>query len=70
MRQATALNKVEWDVESVTAADYAVEMETLDIFKRFKETELSRYEGDSVGLAFEKFICSELENILTNQVPS
>jgi len=70
MRQATALNKVDWDVASVTAGDYTVEFDTLEIFNKFKQTDFQRYSGDSIGLAFEKFICSELERILTEQVPS
>jgi hypothetical protein len=36
MRQATALNKVDWDVASVTAGDYTVELETLEVFRKFK----------------------------------
>ena len=39
MRQATALNKVDWDVASVTAGDYTVEFDTLEIFKKFKQTD-------------------------------
>jgi len=57
-------------VESVTAGDYGVEVGTENFFKIFKEQEFHKYEGDSIGLAFEKFIREEIEEILTTQVPS
>jgi hypothetical protein len=65
LRQSTALNKIDWDVASVTAADYTVEMDTTHAFAKFKETEFVRFPGESIGLAFEKFIIFELGNILT-----
>ena len=68
LRQSTALNKVKWDVETVTAADYTVEMDVTRHFDRFKNSSDNRA-GEAVGYGFKHFLINELENLLTNQVP-
>ena len=65
LKQISAINKVNWDVETVTAGDYAVEIEVIEFFKIFKEKELHKYQGDSIGIAFEKFLVKEIEDLLT-----
>lgn len=70
LRQRTAITKVYWDVETVTAGDYAVEISVNRFFKEFKEKEYANYPDDTIGLAFEKFIRYVVEDILTHQVDS
>ena len=62
LRQSTQILKVVWDVETVTAGDYTVDMHiTTDQFLTFVHHHQQKYPQDPQGYAFKKYLKSELE---------
>lgn len=71
IKNITAINKVEWDVSTVTAADYTIDMQiTKDMYNNFAYNVSELYRNQPVGYSLKDHLKHELENVLTAKVPS
>lgn len=63
LRKKTKLDQIEWDVSTITAGDYTVEIKITDtMFTKFhNEFRQQNYALETIGYGFKKHIKSEIE---------
>jgi hypothetical protein len=70
LKRASKIKQLEWDVSTVTASDYSVEMEiTEEQYTWFLENVYNptdRHAGLSPGESLKKYLKQEVEGLLTN----
>jgi hypothetical protein len=66
------LNQIEWDISTVTAGDYTVDLKiSPQMFQTFLNDYRQQYFSlDTLGYGLKRHIKEELENMLTGRVPS
>lgn len=68
-RKSTQLEQIEWDVSTVTASDYTVDMTlTEGMLENFMK-EVNPGKEESAAYALKKYLQQTLEEKLTNEVP-
>lgn len=72
-KRASDLNRMKWDIETITPGDYTAQMEiTEKAFKFFKENiykrDVERKSDISIGESLKSYIKKELERILTEKL--
>ncbi|CDW91100.1 UNKNOWN [Stylonychia lemnae] len=71
LRQQTQIQKVEWDVETITAGDYTVDLKiSQSMYQTFVNQHHQKYAFDPQGYALKKYLKQEIETKLTNEVGS
>jgi hypothetical protein len=65
------INMKEWDVATVTAGDYSIDMKITDsMVRHFRDDVYPQYKDESFGFALKRHLTHELEDKLTNQMPN
>lgn len=71
LRRMTQIKHVEWDVATVTAGDYTVDMKINQRqYFTYMEEHSHRYPQDPAGYGLKKHLKHEIEDKLTNEVAS
>eukprot|EP00347_Sterkiella_histriomuscorum_P023421 403334704 len=69
LRQLTQIQKVRWDLDTLTAGDYTVDLNiSRDQYQTFVNQHYAKYGNDPQGYALKKYLKFELEQKLTNAV--
>lgn len=71
LRQLTQIQKVKWDLDTLTAGDYTVDIKiTRQQYQNFVNQHYPKYGNEPCGYALKKYLKFELEQKLTNAVES
>ena len=71
VRRNIDISKVEWDVSTVTASDYTVDMKiSKDMYNTFAYNESENYRNQPIGYSLKTHLKKEMESVLTTKVPS
>lgn len=70
-KRSSALNQMEWDVQTLTPGDYTAQLEISEKAYNFFLNVIYHHEkekGKSIGLALKEYLKRELENVLTHKL--
>ena len=71
MQTTSKLDQLDYDINTITAGDYTVQMDINRSMWDFFIDEIypSRYKGKfSPGLAFKKYLIEEIQNLMTDKI--
>ena len=69
-RKSTQLEQIEWDISTVTASDYTVDMTLTEAMLENFVKEVNPGKDESAAYRLKQYLHQNLEEKLTNEVPS